>query len=81
MTGGGHGNATQLLQTSQMSSGGASPSGGATPKKRTQLQFDLSLKQGDHSTVFYPGGKESYKGEWLDNRKHGYGVQTFKDGT
>eukprot|EP00392_Amoebophrya_sp_AT5.2_P000958 g960.t1 len=39
----------------------------------------MSLKQGDHSTVFWGEG-ENYKGEWLHDRKHGYGVQTYKSG-
>ncbi|CAD7937340.1 unnamed protein product [Amoebophrya sp. A25] len=91
MTGGGgspkHGSSssrnagtTQLLPSGHLQSGGGSPSSGSPGKKRTQIAYDLSLKQGDHSTVFAAGTKESYKGEWLDNRKHGYGVQTFKDG-
>lgn len=52
-------------------------------RTRTQLQYDMSLKQGDHSTVFWPakdGVGTNYRGEWLNDRKHGYGVQTYKGG-
>ncbi|CAD7947745.1 unnamed protein product [Amoebophrya sp. A120] len=63
------------VSSTRPSHGGGSPSG---DKKRTQLLFDMSLKQGDHAAVFLHG--ESYKGEWLNDRKHGYGVFTYKDG-
>lgn len=51
-------------------------------RSRTQLQYDMSLKQGDHSTVFWPSSDGSnYRGEWLNDRKHGYGVQIYKGGS
>ena len=61
---------------------------------RMQAMLDISLKQGDHKTVFWVGSTKkdtttgeiieiagaSYRGEWLDDLKTGYGVQLYKGG-
>ena len=61
---------------------------------RMQAMLDISLKQGDHKTVFWVGSTTkdattgenvevagaSYRGEWLDDLKTGYGVQVYKGG-
>lgn len=51
---------------------------------RTRRQYEMSLKQGDHSIVIYPTTSgvsgTQYRGEWEDDQKHGYGVQTYKGG-
>lgn len=54
-------------------------------KSRIVEQEHRARKQGDHCTVFWTGKTGAtgvtYRGEWLEDEKHGYGVQTYRNGT
>eukprot|EP00792_Barthelona_sp_PAP020_P006311 TRINITY_DN2966_c0_g1_i1.p1 TRINITY_DN2966_c0_g1~~TRINITY_DN2966_c0_g1_i1.p1 ORF type:complete len:264 (+),score=61.76 TRINITY_DN2966_c0_g1_i1:153-944(+) len=40
----------------------------------------LSNREGTKNTVYYPDGT-SYKGQWIDSKKHGFGLFTYRDGS
>ena len=84
---------TMSTERNVMDSLGEAGAAGVLPASKFRLlsEENSALKQNDHGTVFFPG-KEivnedgspgigvspgNYRGEWLNDRRHGYGVQIY----
>ncbi|KAJ1562007.1 hypothetical protein HK405_000833 [Cladochytrium tenue] len=48
----------------------------ATVPQKWEVRDALSRKRGPHATVYFVNG-DRYRGEWLDNQKHGSGTYYY----